>query len=41
MILLIVEKIDYPSANVAGRRLMDFGDLNMDIFLEINIEMYS
>ena len=27
-----VEKIDYPSAGFAGRRIVDFKDLRIDIF---------
>ena len=30
-----VEKIDYPSAGFAGRRIVDFWDLSIDIFLEV------
>ena len=30
-----VEKIDYPSAGFAGRRIVDTGDLSIDIFLKL------
>ena len=30
-----VEKIDYPSASFTGRRIVGFGDLSIDIFLEL------
>ena len=30
-----VEKTDYPSAGFAGRRTVDFGDLSIDIVLEL------
>ena len=36
-----VEKIDYPSAGFAGRRIVDFKDLNIDIFLEVHNQKYS
>ena len=36
-----VEKIDYPSAGFAGIRIMDFGDLSIDIFLEVQNQKYK
>ena len=36
-----VEKIDYPSAGFAGRQIMDFWDLSIDIFLEVQNQKYS
>ncbi len=36
-----VEKMDYPSAGFAGRRIVDFKDLSIDISLEIQNQKYS
>ena len=36
-----VEKIDYPSAGFAGRRIMDFWDLSIDISLEVQNQKYN
>ena len=36
-----VEKIDDPSTGFAGRRIVDLGDLSIDIFLEVQNEKYS
>ena len=36
-----VEKIDYPSAGFAGRWIVDFKDLSIDMFLEIQNPKYS
>ena len=36
-----VEKIHYPSAGFAGRRIVDFKDCSIDIFLEIQNQTYS
>ena len=36
-----VEKTDYPSADFASLRIVGFGDLSIDIFLELQNEKYS
>ena len=36
-----VEKTDYPSAGFAGRRIVGFGDLSIDMFLEVQNKKYS
>ena len=36
-----VKKNDYPSAGFAGRRVVGFGDLSIDIFLEVHNQNYS
>ena len=36
-----VKKIYYMSAIEAGRHVVDFGDLNIDIFLEVQDKKYS
>ena len=36
-----VQKTDYPSAGFAGRRIVGFGDLSIDIFVEVQNERYS
>ena len=36
-----VDNIHYPSAGFAGRRIVDFKDLNIDIFLEVHNQKYS
>ena len=36
-----VEKTDYPSAGFAGRGVVGFGDLSIDIFLEVQIKTNS
>ena len=36
-----VENIDYPSAGFAGRRIMDFWDLSIDMSLEVQNQKYN
>ena len=35
-----VKKTDYPSAGFAGRPVVGFGDLSIDIFLEVQNKTY-
>ena len=37
----IVKKTYYMSAGFAGQHVVDFGDLNIDIFLEVQDKQYS
>ena len=36
-----VKKTYYRSAGFAGRHVVDFGDLNIDIFLEVQDKKYN
>ena len=36
-----VKKACYMSAGFAGRHVVDFGDLNIDLFLEVQNKRYS
>ena len=36
-----VGKTDYPLAGFAGQRVVGFGDLSIDIFLEVHNQTYS
>ena len=36
-----VRKTDYPSAGFAGHRVVDFGDLSIDISLEVQSKTYN
>ena len=36
-----VKKTYYMSAGFAGQHIVDFGDLNIDIFLEVQDKKYS
>ena len=36
-----VRKTDYPLAGFAGQRVVGFGDLSIDIFLEVHNQKYS